>query len=272
MIYRHGGAGAAKYSEHNIIDCIENTSEWKRYVADGAKNADLLGQALCKAFEDLDAKLRQHQDDGGQTDTSGCTANTVMITPTHIVCANAGDSRCVLSTLSGVKAMSVDHKPTDELEKKRIQAAGGTVHMKRVDGDLAVSRTFGDFAYKNRTDLPAAQQKVSPVPDIVIHQRTNDDEFILLACDGVWDVLSNEDAVAYARSIFAAGESNIVLVAEEIVDHALDKGSRDNISAVIATLPGLRTGSGGGVLEMRAKRDAAKKKPNTMDQSIDHSG
>jgi len=54
----HGGAGAAKFAEHNIIDCIENTSEWKRYVSDGAKNAELLGQALCKAFEDLDEKLR----------------------------------------------------------------------------------------------------------------------------------------------------------------------------------------------------------------------
>lgn len=219
----------------------------------------------------MDAKLRKHQDDGGQMDTSGCTANTVMITPTHIVCANAGDSRCVLSTKTEVKGMSVDHKPTDEVEKKRIQAAGGTVHMRRVDGDLAVSRTFGDFAYKNRTDLPASQQKVSPIPDIVVHQRSSDDEFVLLACDGVWDVLSNEEAVAYTKSIFASGESDIVLVAEEIVDHALDKGSRDNISAVIATLPGLRTGSGGGVLEMRAKREAAKKKPNTMDHG-DHSG
>lgn len=272
-ICSHGGAGAAKFCEQNIINCIENTSEWKRYVSDGAKNPEILGQALCKAFEDLDDKLRKHQEDGGDTDSSGCTANTVMITPTHVVCANAGDSRCVLSTLSEVKAMSIDHKPTDELEKKRIQAAGGTVHMKRVDGDLAVSRTLGDFAYKNRTDLPAAQQKVSPVPDIVVHQRTAEDEFVLLACDGVWDVLSNEEAVTYTRSIFASGENDIVLVAEEIVDYALEKNSRDNISAVIAVLPGLRlVTTGGGVLEMRAKREAAKKKPNTMDQGIDHSG
>ena len=110
--------------------------------------------------------------------------------------ANAGDSRCVLASRRlGVVAMSYDHKPHDEREKKRIEAAGGAVHMKRVDGDLAVSRTFGDFAYKQRADLPASEQKVSNGPDTILHKRSDmNDEFLILACipsDATFTVYKN---------------------------------------------------------------------------------
>ena len=91
---------------------------------------------------------------------SGCTANVAVVTPNHIVCANAGDSRCVLGTNANIKHMSEDHKPTNPLERQRIYEAGGTVHAARVDGDLAVSRAFGDFVYKN-PELPFAKKKVS---------------------------------------------------------------------------------------------------------------
>jgi serine/threonine protein phosphatase PrpC len=65
-----------------------------------------------------------------------------------------------MGTGGTTKPLSEDHKPTDEGEKNRIEAAGGTVSWKRVDGDLAVSRALGDFQYKTRPDLPAEQQKV----------------------------------------------------------------------------------------------------------------
>ena len=84
-----------------------------------------------------------------------------MITPKYIVCANAGDSRCVMGTNHTAKAMSEDHKPNNAAELKRIELAGGKVHWKRIDGDLAVSRGFGDFQYKTRPDLPQSEQKVN---------------------------------------------------------------------------------------------------------------
>ncbi|CAM9345561.1 unnamed protein product, partial [Ectocarpus fasciculatus] len=79
---------------------------------------------------------------------SGCTAVCTLITPKYIICANAGDSRSVLGTGGATKPLSYDHKPHLELERKRIENAGGGVQWKRVDGDLAVSRAFGDFQYK----------------------------------------------------------------------------------------------------------------------------
>jgi len=88
----------------------------------------------------------------------GATATVVLLTPTQIFCANAGDSRTVLSQ-AGVEAvaLSIDHKPTNEEEEKRIEGAGGIVRNKRVMGELGLSRAFGDFEYKSKEGLDAKQ-------------------------------------------------------------------------------------------------------------------
>ena len=171
-----------------MINFIERTPEWKEYVSGDATDLNLLENALRKAFEDIDNALRVHQDSDTQStvDSSGCTSNTAMITPTHIICANAGDSRCVLGSNNTATGLSEDHKPFDVAEKKRIEAAGGFVQYKRVDGDLAVSRALGDFQYKTRPDLPFSHQKVTCMPDILRHVRSPNDDVLLLACDGLW--------------------------------------------------------------------------------------
>ena len=124
----------------------------------------LLGNALVNAYVGLDHALRKHQEttptDRHKADQSGCTAVCTLVTPKYIICANAGDSRSVLGTDGSAKPLSYDHKPNLELERKRIENAGGSVQWKRVDGDLAVSRAFGDFQYKTRPDLPPEEQKV----------------------------------------------------------------------------------------------------------------
>ena len=155
----HGGAGAAIYAANNLINVIQSTDQWNRYVEAGEPNAILLGEALRQAFLQIDSDLRSHQS-SDKVDKSGCTAVCAMITPDHIICSNAGDSRCVLGTNGQTIPLSEDHKPFDDAEKQRIEAAGGSVQWKRVDGDLAVSRAFGDFQYKTRPDLTAEQQKV----------------------------------------------------------------------------------------------------------------
>lgn len=177
-------------------------------------------------------------------DESGTTAVVVVMTPTWIVCANAGDSRAVASK-NGSKAvpLSYDHKPDDEEEERRIRAAGGYVAGGRVHGDLAVSRGFGDFRFKddntvlagaagwnkgntaetydqkeaNRTMLQPDDQKVSPIPDIITHNRSaKQDEFIIIACDGIWDVQTNQECVKSIAQMFEEGESNLGLICEEV--------------------------------------------------------
>jgi protein phosphatase 2C family protein 2/3 len=86
---------------------------------------------------------------------AGCTATVVLITPKEIYCSNAGDSRTVLSKGKFAVDMSVDHKPNDPEELRRIVAANGFVEDSRVNGMLALSRALGDFEYKNNTLLKA---------------------------------------------------------------------------------------------------------------------
>lgn len=81
---------------------------------------------------------------------AGCTASTALITPTHIYCANAGDSRTVLSEKARAVDLSVDHKPDLPTEKARVYQAGSVVEEGRVNGCIAISRALGDWEYKSR--------------------------------------------------------------------------------------------------------------------------
>lgn len=218
----HGGAGTAAYAKKNLIGAIEATESWRLYQSTG--DIKHLGDALVQGFLDLDEDLRVYQDQSSGKDVSGCTSVTAVITPTHIVCANAGDSRCILATDNGVKYLSLDHKPYDSVEKTRIINAGGTVQYDRVDGDLAVSRAFGDFQWKARADLSPQEQRVTCNPDITVHERSSKDEVLILACDGVWDVFSNEEAAALVYEVLESGETSMTLLAEEIADMALERG------------------------------------------------
>ena len=189
---------------------------------------------------EAESALRLLQEEGD----SGTTACVVVVTPEWIVCANAGDSRSVMSKLGNrVVPLSYDHKPDDDAEEKRIRAAGGYVAGGRVEGDLAVSRGLGDFRFKNidvvmkaikstgspgdsqerenaQQQLPVTRpedQKVSPIPDIIVQNRDRaQDEFILIACDGIWDVQTNYEGVKTTAEIFQEGETDIGLVCEEV--------------------------------------------------------
>jgi protein phosphatase 2C family protein 2/3 len=88
--------------------------------------------------------------------------------------------------------LSFDHKPDNIEEKKRIEDAGGMVEDNRVDAILNLSRSFGDFEYKNSTDLSKEQQKVSIVPEITVTHLSANSKFLILACDGIWDCMTNE--------------------------------------------------------------------------------
>ncbi len=93
--------------------------------------------------------LMGNNGDGTETSFAGCTASVVLISKTEIICANAGDSRSVLSKKGKAKDLSTDHKPDLPSEKRRIERANGYVEESRVNGMLALSRAMGDFEYKS---------------------------------------------------------------------------------------------------------------------------
>lgn len=156
-------------------------------------------EILKDVYLKIDDDLR-NQEQIKNGDRSGCTAVSVFLTKTDIFCANSGklkfkiigDSRSVMYRDGQVVELSHDHKPYNEEEKKRIMDAGGCVVMKRVNGDLAVSRAFGDFCLKNNPQLTPQQQQVTAFPDLITEERTGKEEFIIIACDGIWDVIDNQ--------------------------------------------------------------------------------
>ncbi|KAL1131984.1 hypothetical protein AAG570_011594 [Ranatra chinensis] len=136
------------------------------------------------------------------------------------------DSHSVITGLKGGRPVlaTKDHKPSLGTERNRIERAGGTVTIQRVNGLLAVSRALGDFEYKNSPGMKQCEQPVSPEPDVYVQERCPEDEFLVLACDGVWDVMSSADVCSY--------------LANRLVDTCLYKGSKDNMSVVLISLPG----------------------------------
>ena len=142
-----------------------------------------------------------------------------------LMVANVGDSRCVLAKDAVAVALSEDHKPDLPRETARIKAMGGTVDVgsgvPRVRG-LAVSRSLGDLA-----TAVGDVYLVSPSPDITWQHVDKSCRYIILASDGLWDSLSSQEAV----NIFETQKSVSGLVLE-----AVNKGSHDNITAIVAPL------------------------------------
>lgn len=132
----HGGKEVAEFAKSHFEGVLKGLNEFKS----GDYN-----EALKQAFLKTDEQVSK-QDYAVDTGTTACV---VLITPSEIYCSNAGDSRGVLCRDGKAVALSEDHKPDNEEEIKRIQKACHMVEDSRVDGNLALSRAFGDFQYKD---------------------------------------------------------------------------------------------------------------------------
>ena len=182
----HGGAKVAAFSANNLHRYIVRRTEYKEGDVE---------EALRQGFMECDRVMRTEE--SLKDEMAGCTAVVVMTKGKQLWCANAGDSRCVAGVGGVAKALSNDHKPMDTKEKARIEAAGGFVEFNRVNGNLALSRAMGDFVFKMNDKLPQNEQIVTCYPDIVHEVVEEDWDFILLACDGIWDVLSNQEVTDF---------------------------------------------------------------------------
>jgi protein phosphatase 1G len=171
----------------------------------------------------------------------GCTALTALVCSDRVFVANTGDSRCVLSKSGQAKALSIDHKPNLPLETDRITKAGGFIKDNRVNGALNVSRTLGDLDFKRNADLGKHEQMVIAYPDVEEVQLDDDVEFLILACDGIWDVLDDQGAVDFVRKRLKMGQ-NLKNICEEMCDQCLAKDLKglckgaDNMSVIVVHL------------------------------------
>jgi len=121
-------------------------------------------------------------------ESKGCTAVVLALQKNVLICANAGDSRCVLGEGGRALPMSFDHKPQNKKERERIYKAGSTVNVEgRIDGNLNLSRAIGDIAHKKNTRISLQDQAVTSFPDVKVHPISNKTDFAIIGCDGIWE-------------------------------------------------------------------------------------
>mmetsp|Transcript_31556 Transcript_31556/g.61814 ORF Transcript_31556/g.61814 Transcript_31556/m.61814 type:complete len:500 (-) Transcript_31556:161-1660(-) len=153
----------------------------------------------------------------------------------RITIANVGDSKAILiRKKDDFEELTVDHKPDSEDEMARIAKAGGVVLRKRVNGDLAVSRAFGDSRHKGNSERELTEQVVIATPDITTCTARKGD-MLLLACDGIFEQLDPSQVADFVREeVERVGTERPDLVAARLIDWSLFRGSKDNMSVVVA--------------------------------------
>ena len=240
----HGGNGCSIYLKNNLYKNITECSMI------GLKNAINLTEQNFLEYEGVNQY-------GELDDTSGSCASIVLIKNKKCIIANVGDSRCILFKNKRLFFATKDHKPNSHSEKRRIESAGGSVFQstaivplyqngKQIEmpwrvnpGRLSVSRTFGDIEIKLEK-FGGKKNVVVSTPDIVEFELNDQYNFLVIACDGVFDVLSNMEILECIKIVLKINKNKKRKIneicgdcASMIMKSSLVKGSFDNVSCIV---------------------------------------
>lgn len=201
----HGGGEVSKFLQEYFHTYMKQLLPFDDYF-----------KGFLNLFRLLDEKIKSLN-----VPTMGSTGTVVFIEKIKgkktIYCANVGDSRCILVNRKGVMRMSYDDRVDDPKENERIISSGGIIVNERVYGTLMLSRSFGDWAIKS--------YGVIVDPHITKIEMTDDDLCLIIASDGVWDVIKDEECTQ-----FFGNSKNTLDLCKNIVAESLKRGSQDNIS------------------------------------------
>jgi len=224
----HSGSVCSKFVAEILPKNLDKITQWNEN--------DIARVVMETDQEFLDSEQFRNKDDGSAGIFTIVSYNAAMGKYT-LLNANIGDSRTVLAQKQSdgtyhTVACTFDHKPTNEEERRRIEEAGGSVQMSRVDGQLALSRAFGDRMLKT-LHLPPEKRKVTANPEIITKESTKED-FLFLACDGIYegDVFSREDVIKFIADQLKQTD-DLASICAAVIDESLKRGSRDNMTAMI---------------------------------------
>ena len=212
----HGGDAASEFGRAHVVDAVKRA--WS--LNQDAPNT------LLRAIDDINKQftLKAHT----EKLRSGTTAVLALVTSAAITVANIGDSKAMLLTRGVAHALTHDHRPDREDERRRITAAGGRITWggtPRVNGVLAMTRAIGSYHLLNAG--------VVALPDVTSHSINSDeDSALVLATDGLSDFVAGED-IAHVVSTASTPET----AATDLIHRALDNGCKDNVSVIIHALP-----------------------------------
>ncbi|KAF3434880.1 hypothetical protein FNV43_RR21967 [Rhamnella rubrinervis] len=212
----HGGTDAALFIRENILKFIVEDAHFPFCAAKAIKNAFLNAD---HAFAD-EASLDS---------SSGTTALTALIFGRTMLVANAGDCRAVLGRRGRAVELSKDHKPNCVSEKLRIEKLGGVVYDGYLNGQLSVARALGDWHMKGSK---GSSCPLSAEPELEEMILSEEDEFLILGCDGLWDVMSSQCAVTITRKELML-HNDPERCSRELVREALKRNTCDNLTVVV---------------------------------------
>ncbi|KAF3609081.1 hypothetical protein DY000_02044637 [Brassica cretica] len=217
----HGGSRAAEFAAKNLCNNIlgEIVSE---------RNKSDVEEAVKRGYLATDSEFLKEKDVKG-----GSCCVTALIKDGNLVVSNAGDCRAVLSVGGSAEALTSDHRPSREDERNRIESSGGYVDtfnsVWRIQGSLAVSRGIGDAHLK---------RWVISEPETKTLRINSQHEFLILASDGLWEKVGNQEAVDIAGP-FCMGtdqKHKPLLACKKLVDLSVSRGSLDDISVMLIPL------------------------------------
>nr|GMD08467.1 probable protein phosphatase 2C 27 [Ipomoea batatas] len=212
----HGGTDAASFVRNNILKFIIEDSCFPICLEKAMKNAFLKADY---AFVD----------DSSVDTSSGTTALTALLCERKLVIANAGDCRAVLGKRGRAIELSKDHKPDSKSERHRIEKLGGAIYNGYLNGQLSVARALGDWHMKAPKGSACP---LSAEPELQEIMLTDDDEFLIMGCDGLWDVMSSQCAVTMARKELMM-HNDPGRCSRELVREALKRNTCDNLTVIV---------------------------------------
>ncbi|KDP36768.1 hypothetical protein JCGZ_08059 [Jatropha curcas] len=212
----HGGTDAASFVRNNIL----------RFIVEDSHFPICVEKAIQSAFVKADYAFA---DDSELDISSGTTALTALIFGRTLIIANAGDCRAVLGKRGRAIEISKDHKPNCTSERLRIEKLGGVIYDGYLNGQLSVARAIGDWHMKGPKGSACP---LSAEPELQERNLTEDDEFLILGCDGLWDVMSSQCAVTIARKELML-HNDPERCSRELVREALKRNTCDNVTVVV---------------------------------------
>ncbi|CAN1322663.1 Probable protein phosphatase 2C 27 [Linum perenne] len=212
----HGGTDAASFVRNNILSLIVEDSQFPICVE----------KAIKSAFVKADFAFA---DDSTLDISSGTTALTALMLGRTLIIANAGDCRAVLGRRGRAIEMSKDHKPNCTSERLRIEKLGGVIYDGYLNGQLSVSRALGDWHMKGSKGSACP---LSAEPELQETDLTEEDEFLIMGCDGLWDVMSSQCAVSIVRKELML-HNDPERCSKELVREALKRNTCDNLTAIV---------------------------------------
>ncbi|KAL5700714.1 protein-serine/threonine phosphatase [Ranunculus cassubicifolius] len=222
----HGGADAAAYIKKNAMKIFFKDADFLQTIEADDVLLEAIEASIRNAFLCADLALAN---DSNVSTSSGTTAITALILGRLLLVANAGDCRAVLCRKGEAIEMSQDHRPVYEPERARVENLGGYIDDGYLNGVLSVSRALGDWDMK----LPLGS--TSPLiadPEFRQILLTEDDEFLIIGCDGIWDVLSSQQAVSLVRRGLRRHDDP-EQCARDLVMEALRLHTFDNLTVIV---------------------------------------